>query len=174
MRSGSMSRYPNEAEKSVGGQKTSGRRRRFTVALTAEDWPADAVGGKAQGLRRLAQAGFLIPPAFCVTTDAFEDFTRPVISEVEDLASLRAAIVGLTFSEPFVEEITRQLAYIGGTSFAVRSSAIEEDQHKQSFAGQQLSVLDVESVDGVLRAICEVWASLFGDEALLYRAKMGL
>ncbi len=169
-----MSRYPNEAEKSVGGQKTSGRRRRFTVALTAEDWPASAVGGKAQGLRRLAQAGFLIPPAFCVTTDAFEDFTRPLISEVEDLASLRAAIVGLTFSESFVEEITRQLAYIGGTSFAVRSSAIEEDQHKQSFAGQQLSVLDVESVDGVLRAICEVWASLFGDEALLYRAKMGL
>src|SRR5690606_16524553 len=55
-----------------------------------------------------------------------------------------------------------------------RSSGLEEDQHAQSFAGQQLSVLDVRSVDGVLAAICEVWASLFGEEALLYRAQMGL
>ncbi len=173
-----MSRYPNETEKSVSGEQKSVRRRRFTVALTSEDWPdvamGDKVGGKAQGLRRLAQEGFLIPPAFCVTTDAFADFTRPLIAAAEDLASLRAAIVSLTFSEPFVEEITRQLAYIGGTSFAVRSSSLEEDQRSQSFAGQQLSVLNVDSKQGVLRAICEVWASLFSEDALLYRAQMGL
>lgn len=173
-----MARYPNESEKSVGGEKLSVRRRRFTVGLMSEDWPdvatGDRVGGKAQGLRRLAQEGFLIPPTFCVTTDAFEEFTRPLIAAAEDLASLRASIVSLTFPDTFVDEITRQLAYIGGTSFAVRSSGLEEDQHTQSFAGQQLSVLDVESVEGVLGAICEVWASLFGEEALLYRAQMGL
>src|SRR5690606_37312742 len=126
------------------------------------------------GLRRLVEEGFLVPPAFCVTTGAFSHFTQPLMAGVETLGGLREAIRELVFPPEFVEEITRQMKRLGGDSFAVRSSALEEDQLEHSFAGQQLSVLNVSSPEGVLRAICEVWASLFGLESLLYRAQMGL
>ena len=38
-------------------------------AITDTDAPA--VGGKALGLSRLARAGLLVPPGFCLTTDAY-------------------------------------------------------------------------------------------------------
>ncbi len=191
-----MSRFPSESEVFVGNAAATRRRAQFTVSLTegisasvsgglaggqsGEEkhgeaaWPAAKVGGKAQGLRRLVEEGFLVPPAFCVTTDAFAHFTQPLMAGVETLDGLREAIRELSFPPDFVEEITRQLKRLGGDSFAVRSSALEEDQLEHSFAGQQLSVLNVSSPEGVLRAICEVWASLFGLESLLYRAQMGL
>src|SRR5690625_444792 len=38
------------------------------------------VGGKAFGLSRLLDAGFLVPPAFCITTEAFENSLKDLTS----------------------------------------------------------------------------------------------
>jgi pyruvate,water dikinase len=55
-----------------------------------------------------------------------------------------------------------------GVTYAVRSSAHGEDQADASFAGQFDSVLGCRSVEAVARAVCTVWASLFGERAVSY------
>jgi pyruvate,water dikinase len=51
----------------------------------------------------------------------------------------------------------------------VRSSATAEDLPDASFAGQQETFLNVRGVDAVLRAVHEVFASLYNDRAIAYR-----
>ncbi len=59
----------------------------------------------------------------------------------------------------------------GGTEIAVavRSSATAEDLPEASFAGQQETFLNVRGEAAVLRAMHEVFASLFNDRAISYR-----
>ena len=56
---------------------------------------------------------------------------------------------------------------------AVRSSATAEDLPEASFAGQQETFLNVRGEDDVLRAMHEVFASLFNDRAIAYRVHQG-
>ncbi len=56
---------------------------------------------------------------------------------------------------------------------AVRSSATAEDLPEASFAGQQETFLNVRGEAGVLRAVHEVFASLFNDRAISYRVHQG-
>ena len=53
---------------------------------------------------------------------------------------------------------------------AVRSSATAEDLPDASFAGQQETFLNVTGLDNVLTAIKHVFASLYNDRAISYRA----
>ena len=57
---------------------------------------------------------------------------------------------------------------------AVRSSALDEDGHDASFAGQHATYLNVWGVDAVLTAIEGVWRSAHGLTALAYRRDRGL
>ena len=52
---------------------------------------------------------------------------------------------------------------------AVRSSATAEDLPTASFAGQQETLLNVRGADALLRALHEVFASLYNDRAIAYR-----
>jgi pyruvate,water dikinase len=61
----------------------------------------------------------------------------------------------------------------GEPSFAVRSSATAEDLPDASFAGQQETFLNVTGIDAVLRAVLEVYASLYNDRAIAYRVHHG-
>ena len=56
---------------------------------------------------------------------------------------------------------------------AVRSSATAEDLPDASFAGQQETFLNVRGLDGVLKAVHEVYASLYNDRAIAYRVHQG-
>ena len=56
---------------------------------------------------------------------------------------------------------------------AVRSSATAEDLPEASFAGQQETFLNVRGEDDVLKAMHEVFASLFNDRAIAYRVHQG-
>jgi len=56
---------------------------------------------------------------------------------------------------------------------AVRSSATAEDLPDASFAGQQETFLNVRGEAAVLKAIHEVFASLFTDRAISYRVHQG-
>ena len=55
----------------------------------------------------------------------------------------------------------------------MRSSATAEDLPDASFAGQQETFLNVRGDAGVLRAVHEVFASLFNDRAISYRVHQG-
>src|SRR5256886_17693081 len=61
----------------------------------------------------------------------------------------------------------------GDRAVAVRSSATAEDLPEASFAGQQESFLNVRGEAEVLKAMHEVFASLFNDRAISYRVHQG-
>jgi pyruvate, water dikinase len=61
-----------------------------------------------------------------------------------------------------------------GVAVAVRSSATMEDSSEASFAGMQDTYLGVRGVEAVLDRVRSCWASLYNDESVAYRRRMGL
>ena len=57
---------------------------------------------------------------------------------------------------------------------AVRSSATVEDSAEASFAGLQDTYLGVSGADSVLDHVRRCWASLYNDESVAYRRRLGL
>src|SRR6185503_17450858 len=74
-----------------------------------------------------------------------------------------------------IADAYRELADGAGAeaSFAVRSSATAEDLPDASFAGQQETFLNVRGLDDLCLALKRVYASLYTDRAISYRAHKG-
>ncbi|SRR6266404_5898407 len=146
---------------------------------------APFVGGKFVSLCRLFEAGVSVPPAICLTTEAFSIMTDKIGS-----APLVVNLIDSQYGERYGEsvEISKEVssrirsapmpAMIRdslGTRLStlafpliVRSSATHEDSSNRSFAGIFESVLGVNSVDETLEAIKECWASLFSEKVIAY------
>ncbi|MGH8583787.1 MAG: phosphoenolpyruvate synthase [Gammaproteobacteria bacterium] len=158
------------------------------------------VGGKNASLgemiNRLAEAGVRVPRGYATTAEAFREFLaagglaqrideRLAGLDTDDVRALRAAgaeIRGWILASPFpnalqaaVTEVYRQLEQVAGpeTAVAVRSSATAEDLPEASFAGQQETFLNVRGLAAVLKAVHEVFASLYNDRAIAYRVHHG-
>ena len=156
------------------------------------------VGGKNASLgemiSNLAAAGIQVPDGFATSADAYREFIRHeglderiqgllAGLDVDDVAALqktgkqiRAWITDTPLPPALKKEIRAawsQLTAEGSGSVAVRSSATAEDLPKASFAGQQESFLNVSSMDAVLACVRRVFASLFNDRAIAYRAHQG-
>lgn len=150
-------------------------------------------GGKGAHLGELSGVeGVLVPPGFCVTTDAYRRIVDsvPSIGAKLDLLSglspddrdairlhsneIRQVIEEVVIPDDLAEAITAALAELGeGTACAVRSSATAEDLPGASFAGQQDTYLDIVGPAEVLRHISRCWASLFTERAVTYRLRNG-
>jgi pyruvate,water dikinase len=61
-----------------------------------------------------------------------------------------------------------------GADVAVRSSATVEDSADASFAGLQDTYLGIRGTPAVLEHVARCWASLFNDESLTYRRRLGM
>ena len=158
------------------------------------------VGGKNASLGEmiggLSAAGVRVPGGFATTADAFNAFLaaggldRRIAeriqaldpNNVQALARCGAEIRGWIEAAPLPVEVERDiLSYYqkltadssGDVSFAVRSSATAEDLPDASFAGQQETFLNIRGADQVLAAIRRVYASLYNDRAISYRAHHG-
>ena len=154
----------------------------------------DRVGGKnasiGEMLRALTQLGVRVPRGFATTADAYRDFLRQggldarintelTSLDVEDVTALAASgsrIRQWVLETPFapalqhaVVERWRQMDAGQGIAVAVRSSATAEDLPEASFAGQQETFLNVRGEAALLRAMHDVYASLFTDRAIAYR-----
>jgi pyruvate,water dikinase len=153
-----------------------------------------SVGGKGAALGALARIGIAVPPGFVVTSGGFLAFMDqldragalraeisalpaadlPAISQVA--ARVREAIV----SHPFMPEVGAPVssAYLalgdGPVDVAVRSSATVEDSAEASFAGLQDTYLGVCGADSVLEHVRRCWASLYNDESVAYRRRLGM
>ena len=152
---------------------------------------ADRVGPKAANLAALGRAGLPIPDGYCVPADAYrrqlahlglEETAREVFSG-EDAQARRAALrlrmrlmeepVLPEMQEPLMgawREITRQGAVPG----VVRSTALVEDRHGSSFAGQFESFLGITEETDFLTAVRACWAALWAPRALRYMATHGV
>jgi rifampicin phosphotransferase len=146
------------------------------------------IGGKALGLHQLRQQGIAVPIWATLTTEFFQKVCSrdaglaAVLAEkqADDIAKaeqLRSYIAKLEFNAE--EKALLRSAYLrisegGARSVAVRSSAVEEDSSKFSFAGQLDSFLHVRKEEMFLTAVRGCWASLFGERAVRYRLNNGL
>ncbi len=155
------------------------------------------VGGKNASLGEmiscLQSKGISVPTGFATTADSFREFLKQNNLEkiiydrlanlnIDNLtqltqagADIRQSIINTPFTEAFIDSVTRAYANLAKTighdhfSVAVRSSATAEDLPDASFAGQQETYLNIHGIESVLKAIKDVYASLFNDRAIAYR-----
>lgn len=154
---------------------------------------SNIVGGKARNLAKMKQDGIPIPEWIVVTTDAFKDFLKKnkldfnALSSVsiredrsalkEKLTSIQKSILESPFHESFIkdfEKVTSKLSNFDNTYYAVRSSVIDEDSGKASFAGQMDSFLFQKGNDSILDSIKKCFASAFNERAILYRIEKNI
>ncbi|MEM7135923.1 MAG: PEP/pyruvate-binding domain-containing protein [Myxococcota bacterium] len=100
------------------------------------------VGGKAEGLVRLIRNGLEVPPGF---------------------------VIAGASAESIPPDLETHYARIGGGRVAVRSSGIGEDSADASFAGQYETVLDVEGIDALEKAVVRCFESADNARATAYR-----
>ena len=125
--------------------------------------PGDAsrgvqLGGKASALLALGEQDLSIPEWFVVLPGAFDASVEPShLSEIEVAAAV-------------MSELNAALANLcpKGEWVAVRSSALDEDGHQHSFAGQLESFLAVPP-EAVAEKVAAVWASAFSVRVRAYR-----
>jgi len=156
----------------------------------------ESVGGKNASLgemiSHLSGLGVKVPDGFATTADAFRDFlaqqnldekirlrlaslnTNDVGELVAAGAEIRQWILDTPFPDSLLTDVSdawqRLQAGDKNIAVAVRSSATAEDLPDASFAGQQETFLNVSGLDNVLLAIKQVFASLYNDRAISYRA----
>ncbi len=120
-------------------------------------------GGKAANLSRLT-AEFPVPPGFCLTTAAFAQWIPD-----RDEADLP------TETRDILKNAYQTLAEYCGTEkpkVAVRSSAVNEDGHGASFAGQYETFLNVTGTEALFKAVAR--ASSLSDRVKAYQGKQGI
>jgi len=159
------------------------------------------VGGKGASLGELARAGVAVPPGFVVTVDAFaaamaaidaSGAHRATVEALDagDLAGIAAAAArlrALVTEAPLPDEVAAAISsgYVAlgsdgvagvaaDVDVAVRSSATVEDSVEASFAGLQDTYLGVTGAASVLGYVRRCWASLYNDESVAYRRRLGL
>jgi len=158
----------------------------------------ETVGGKNASLGEmigsLATLGVQVPGGFATTAHAYREFLEQgglagrirselAALDVDDVARLAATgarirqwILATAFPPALTAAVSAQLQRLsadGELAVAVRSSATAEDLPEASFAGQQESFLNVRGEAAVLKAMHEVFASLFNDRAISYRVHQG-
>lgn len=140
------------------------------------------LGGKAGALAALYEANMPIPPWFVVSPAAFRasladaqqaDFTAAC--STADLPAIATILAAVQLNASIREEIERAVSTLcpAGEYVAVRSSALDEDGARRSFAGQLESFLFV-SPEQAAEKIVEVWRSGFSERVLAYRREHGL
>jgi len=157
----------------------------------------ESVGGKNASLGEMISQlpkSVRVPGGFATTAEAFREFLAQDglagrihaaldaldVDDVNALARTGTQIRQWMMDTPFpaqleaeIRSFYAQLDAAGNGSFAVRSSATAEDLPDASFAGQQETFLNISGIDNVLHAIREVFASLYNDRAISYRAHKG-
>ena len=182
---------------------TASPRQPLVAILGAAPIGAADLGGKAASLDRLARSGHPIPPGFCLTAAAFgahraggaDPFALAGAIAARPAAAALPTFVGALDATPTpravedaigagLETLGRELSLLAAAaapsgsvqarpSFAVRSSALDEDGVAASFAGLHDTELG-RGADEVQAAIRRCWLSLWSQAAVSYRARKGL
>jgi len=171
------------------------KKRAIVLPFAAIDRSSVAVaGGKAANLGELTQAGFPVPPGFCVTTQAYALVAEgaglePMLAELAaaraddtmHLAAVAAAARARLLAAPIPEKVAEairkaygELVHDEPVPVAVRSSATAEDLPFASFAGQQETFLNIIGIEALLDTVRRCWASLWTERAVSYRESLGI
>jgi len=153
------------------------------------------VGGKGANLGEMASFGTPVPRGFIVTSKAYFDFLEEnklkskIYQELKNLdltdpqslniisQRIKKLIEEGEISNVLSREIINNYLKLGGIIsqawVAIRSSATAEDLPTASFAGQQVTFLNVSGEANVVKRVQDCWASLFEPRAIFYREEKG-
>lgn len=151
----------------------------------------DLVGGKAANLGEMMRAGFPVPNGFAITVEAYDrfleenNFVDKIYNtlkslNVDDPAQLdlvSGQIRKMLMTGKVPENVAKNIifayqklsGFLKHSLVAVRSSATAEDMPGTSFAGQQVTLLDIKGEANLVNAVRECWASLFTARSIYYR-----
>ena len=149
------------------------------------------VGGKSANLGEMYNAGLPVPDAFATTIDAYDLFIKeneldkfiyPILKnlnyenqkELENVASqIQNRIKRGRIPQSIKNDVFKGYKKLSGafkhSLVAVRSSATAEDAPGTSFAGQQVTFLNIKGEANILDKVRECWASLFTPRSIYYR-----
>lgn len=154
-------------------------------------------GGKGANLGEMVRANFPVPDAFVVTTKAHKTFAAShrlesrlgeklrainpddIRSLERGAAEMRKMVETTSIPPDVAKDVAKAYEELSGRnggsdiSVAVRSSATMEDLRDASFAGQQVTFLNVRGPKQVLAAVRKCWASVYTARATFYRANRG-
>ena len=160
-------------------------------------------GGKGANLGELVKAKMPVPPGFVISAQAYKEFIETAdlkkdimelmkdldVNDTDKLAGVSVKIKKLIQGEPMPDDIKKQIkeAYEklsedaiklageegDGEYVAVRSSATAEDLPDASFAGQNVTLLNVSGLNDLYKAVKGCWASLFEPRSIFYRVEKG-
>ncbi|MFU8796573.1 MAG: phosphoenolpyruvate synthase [Dehalococcoidia bacterium] len=158
------------------------------------------VGGKNASLgemiRTLREKGVNVPLGFAITAEAYKHLLEKagINQQIEDtLADLDThdmknlykrgeKVRELIRNAPCPEDLEAEIRasyremekrYGRSVDVAVRSSATAEDLPTASFAGQQMTYLNVRGEEELMERVMECFASLFTNRAISYRVDRG-
>ena len=153
------------------------------------------VGGKAFSLAAMHRNGFIVPPAICITVDAYLYYVAStgladqIVLELyrkrfeemrwEEIWDTSLRIRNAFLKTPLPVDLQAAIlkeseSQFSATPVSIRSSAPGEDSSKASFAGLHESFINIRGPESILEHVRLVWASLWSDRALLYRREIGL
>ena len=160
------------------------------------------IGGKAAGLllaykilQNTASDVFsqiTLPRSYFIGADVFYDYMAANELEFlnqkyktaeqirEEYPKIQAQYASARFPEEIAQQLRAILREVGNTPLIVRSSSLLEDNFGMSFAGKYLSIFCPnqgtlkENLRDLTLAIRQIYASVFGPDALIYRRRVGL
>ena len=160
------------------------------------------IGGKAAGLllaykilQNTAPEIFNqinLPRSYFIGADVFYDFMAANELEFlnqkyktaeqirEDYPKIQEKYSSARFPEEIAHQLREVLREVGDTPLIVRSSSLLEDNFGMSFAGKYMSIFCPnqgtlkENLRDLTHAIRQIYASVFGPDALMYRRRVGL
>ncbi len=125
----------------------------------------DGIGGKAKNLFALDDQKIPVPKWSVIP----ESVILNQLSNPEDLEQAKTDLLNASVPENIIEEIKDWFGENAESkSYAVRSSAIDEDGAQFSFAGQFETFLHV-PFDQLEKHICKIWQSTVADRVITYR-----
>lgn len=149
------------------------------------------VGGKGANLGEMTQIGLPVPNGFAITVEAYDLFLAENqldkyiysllknvnYNEQKELESASKAIKNKILGGRIPLQVQREVfksykklsGVFSNPLVAVRSSATAEDMPGTSFAGQQITFLNVKGEANVLDNVRKCWASLFTPRSIYYR-----
>jgi phosphohistidine swiveling domain-containing protein len=117
-------------------------------------------GGKANNLIEIKKNGIKVPDFLIIPSNYLENLLPETLQDKSDFISQ------FVFPDSLLDQI---MTYFNQSEYvAVRSSALNEDGNKNSFAGQYESKLFVDR-SHLNEAIITVWKSLYSDRVMVYQ-----
>lgn len=129
----------------------------MNVVIDLAEANPDNAGPKMGRLGELVRRGLAVPAGFVVPPSAYE---RDPAGMGQDLSDEIAGAY-------------RRLCGEADRPVVVRSSAVDEDSAKASFAGIYDSFLGITGADNVLAAVRACWSGLHSERAAAYRQRVG-